>query len=228
MKPRLTKAQLTAGGLCLLLGFGAATQVRSTQEADFSALRQSELIEVLDQLTARSEQLQGENRDLERQKEELTNSRTQENAAVEAARERAEVQGILAGTLPAKGPGVTVTVTDPEGEVTGADLYRLVDELRNAGAEAIQVGDVRITASTWFKTTTDGPGVTVDDQRLTPPYRWIAIGDSQTLQGALGIPGGALAQMRNRGGSSTVKAVSAVTITAIKSLRPDAYAQAIE
>ncbi|MDR1824211.1 MAG: DUF881 domain-containing protein [Bifidobacteriaceae bacterium] len=226
LTPRASRAQAVTGLLCLLLGFGVATQVRSTQEADFSTLRQDELVQVLDQLANRADQLTAENAALEEEKAQLTDKRTQEEAAQQAAAQRAEVQGILAGTLAATGPGVLVTIEDPSGQVPAATLYLLVDELRNAGAEAISVGSVRVTAATWFA---DGDGgVVVDGVLLTPPYHWAAIGDSQTLQGALGIPGGALAAVRTAGGDSQVTVSGSITISVVKTVAEPQYATAIE
>jgi uncharacterized protein YlxW (UPF0749 family) len=218
---------LVTGLLCLLLGFGVVTQVRRTQEADFSTLRQDELVQVLDQLSNRAEQLADENAALEDQKAQLTDQRTQAEAARQAALQRAEVEGILAGTLAAQGPGVRVTVTDPDGQVPAATLYLLVDELRNAGAEAIALGPVRVTAATWFADASGG-GVEVDGQVLKPPYVWLAIGDPDTLQGALSIPGGALAAVRTAGGDSTVLPGDQVSITAVKTLAQPQYAQPVE
>ena len=64
--------------------------------------------------------------------------------------------GILAGTVPATGPGVTITIDDPDGAVTRPTLLDGVEELRDAGAEAIEINDsVRVVASTSF---TDGDG----------------------------------------------------------------------
>jgi uncharacterized protein YlxW (UPF0749 family) len=227
MQPRLGRAQIAAGLLCALLGFAAATQVRHVGQADFSDLRQDELVEVLDQLNGQADQLAAENAGLEAELEDLETSQTQNHAAREAAASRAEAQGILAGTLPAQGPGVTVTVRDPDGKLTAAVAYLLVDELRNAGAEAISLGPARVTGSTYFAGGGDGR-LTVDGTELEAPYEWSAIGDPSTLETALGIPGGALAAVRTQGGSSTVAAHADLKITVVKSLEPAKYATAIE
>jgi uncharacterized protein YlxW (UPF0749 family) len=224
----VTKAHLTAGLLCLVLGFGAATQVKQVGKADFSKLRQDELVEVLDQLDARASRLEAENLALERERDRLESDQTSQQAAAEAARQRVEVQGILAGTIAARGPGISLTVRDPDRKLTAAAAYLLVDELRNAGAEAISVGPVRVVAATYFKDCAAGGCVIVDGVELAPPYDWLAIGDPSTLETALGIPGGALAAVRTQGGSSTIVAEDDVAITAIRILAPPSYATAIE
>jgi uncharacterized protein YlxW (UPF0749 family) len=227
MRPRPSRAQIVAGLLCALLGFAAATQVRQVERADFSELRQDELIEVLDRLNSEAELLEEQNATLEGERDRLQANRNDDEAAQQAARARAEVQGILAGTLPVEGPGITLTWRDPEGQLTAPMAYLLVDELRNAGAEAISVGDVRITASSYFAD--DGSGhLIADGQALASPCEWRAIGDPATLQTALGIPGGVLATLRTLGGSSDVTVHESLAIDAVKRLEPLEHAAAIE
>jgi uncharacterized protein YlxW (UPF0749 family) len=227
LHPRISRAQLAVGLLCALLGFAAATQVRQAGQADFSGLRQDELVEVLDQLDRQASQLEAQNWELEQERDRLRASQTQDEAARQAASARAETQGILAGTLPAYGPGVTITVRDPDHKLTAPVAYLLVDELRNAGAEAISLSGVRITASSYFAQDEVG-ALLVDGIVLQAPYEWIAIGDPQTLETALGVPGGALAAVRTQGGSSDVIQHTAVEIVATKALRPPEFATAIE
>jgi uncharacterized protein YlxW (UPF0749 family) len=228
MRPRLTKAQVTTGLLCLVLGFGAATQVKQVGKADFSKLRQDELIEVLDQLDAQTARLESENVALQGERDRLESDQTSQQAAAEAARQRAEVQGILAGTIAAEGPGIALTIRDPDGKLTAAVAYLLVDELRNAGAEAISVGTVRVVGSTYFEDCPEAGCLMVDGTRLQPPYEWLAIGDGATLEPALSVPGGALAAVRTLGGSSSLSSQDLVRITAIRSLSPTRYATALE
>ncbi|MDR1441083.1 MAG: DUF881 domain-containing protein [Bifidobacteriaceae bacterium] len=228
MRPRWTKGQVTVGLLCVLLGFGAATQVKEVGKADFSRLRQEELVEVLDQLDAQASRLEAENIDLQRERDRLESDQTSQQAAAEAARQRSEVQGILAGTISAQGPGIALTVRDPEGKVSASLAYLLVDELRNAGAEAISLGPVRVVASTYFEDCEDEPCIVVDGARLEAPYEWLAIGDPTTLETALGIPGGALAAVRTQGGSSALSAMDPVRITATRRPAQPRYATALE
>jgi uncharacterized protein YlxW (UPF0749 family) len=227
LRPRLSKAQLAAGLLCALLGFAAVTQVRQMEQADFSGLRQDELVEVLDRLDTQAEQLAAENLALERERDRLETSWAQGEAAQEAAAARAVTQGILAGTLPATGPGVTVLVGDPGGKLTAAIAYLLVDELRNAGAEAIAVDGQRVTGSSYFESAADG-ALLVDGVQLEAPYEWSAIGHPSTLETALGIPGGALAAVRTQGGSTNVVQRDSLEITATKPLRTAQYAVPVD
>jgi uncharacterized protein YlxW (UPF0749 family) len=199
------------------LGFAAVTQVRHTAQADYSGLRESELVELLDQLTRRGNDLSAQNSALEDQLAELESTRGQAVDAERASQERQRIQGVLAGTLPADGPGVILRVYDPAGRVTPSSLYHVIEELRNAGAEAMSLGDIRITASTWVADSYQGGTrvIKVNGQAVTPPYEFRAIGDPATIEVALGVPGGALASIRNEGGTSDLSRQAALNVTAV-------------
>jgi uncharacterized protein YlxW (UPF0749 family) len=85
---------------------------------------------------------------------------------------------------------VRLIVTDPTLQVTQAELVDTVQELRDAGAEAIAVGDVRLVASSSFVTRDDQ--LIVDGTTVEPPYTITAVGPGDTIAQALDIPGGAV------------------------------------
>ena len=129
---------------------------------------------------------------------------------------------MLAGTVAATGPGIEVFVTDPQSTVRSAQVLDLVQELRDAGAEAIQIGSVRVVASTWFADAAGG--VSVDGTALRPPYTVLAIGESQTMATALEIPGGVVASLPDRA-AATVAAREQVEVTALHAVRAPRYAR---
>lgn len=222
IRPRATRAQLLAGLLCALLGFAIVVQVRQSGEDSLSTMRQSELVSLLDQTTRQGDQLQEQVRELEGTRQELESGSSSREAALEAATRSAAAQGILSGRLPAEGPGVLVTVSDPDGKVSAPILLNLLEELRNAGAEAVQLGDLRLTASS-FVIGTDGR-IEVDGVSMAPPYRWVVVGDPQTLATALSIPGGALAKVQIDGGTSHVEQHDLVQVTATREVPDPRYA----
>jgi uncharacterized protein YlxW (UPF0749 family) len=223
-RPRLTRAHLLAGLLLGLLGFSLVVQARQTQSEGLSSLSQSELIKILDTVTNQAERLDDQTSELQQTSEELRSGSDQAAAAERAARARLEMLGILAGTLPAQGPGITLRIDDPQTAVDAAQLLDTVQELRDAGAEAIQIGSVRVVASTSFiDPDTDG-GVVVDGTTLTAPYNFTAIGDPATLDTALDIPGGVLETLRQDGARGTVRTGSELTVSALHVLRRPAFA----
>jgi uncharacterized protein YlxW (UPF0749 family) len=100
---------------------------------------------------------------------------------------------ILNGAIEVSGPGVQVTL---DGPVTVLDLQDLLNELRNAGAEAIALNGQRIVVSSVMLPVADG-SITVDGVATRRPYVFVAMGDAATLETALLRPGGLLAVFSN-------------------------------
>jgi uncharacterized protein YlxW (UPF0749 family) len=216
LRPRVNRGQLIVAVLCALLGFAVATQVRSNDKGTkFATARQDELVGILGDLSQRSDRLRSDIRDLDDTKAGLQHD-TQGQAAMQDARRRAETYGILAGTLPATGPGIELTVHDPQARVHAASLLDTLEELRDAGAEVVQVDDVRVGVSTYF-TDAPGGGAMADGHALARPYRFLAIGDPHTLATALNIPGGVLRTLRTSGAEGTVTQRQKITIQAVRS-----------
>jgi uncharacterized protein YlxW (UPF0749 family) len=212
------------GVLTLLLGFAIAVQVHANSSGDtLSGLREDDLIGILDNQNAQADRLRQQIADLQQKLTQLQDSGDRSAAARKQAAEQSQALGILLGTLPATGPGVSVTVTDPDGKLTGEDLLDVVEELRGAGAEAIQFGSVRVTTSTSF--TGSGGTVAVDGVQLQAPYRVTAIGDPKTLDTALNIPGGVAATVRAAGGELNVDELQKVTISVTRGLPKPKYAK---
>ena len=225
MAPRATRAQVAAGVLCALLGFAVVVQVRQNDETALSGLRQSELVRVLDETTERGDQLRREVSELRGERDRLASGSDGQAAAIDSLRRSAITQGILSGRLPAEGPGVRVTLLDPGRDLQPVTMLNMLEELRNAGAEAIQLNDQRVTASSSF-TGTRGD-VLLDGVRLEPPYEWLAIGDPSTLSIALQIPGGAMATVRGTGATGTVEEQDEVSVSAVRTLPDPAYASPV-
>ena len=222
LRPRASRPQALVGLLCGLLGFALVVQVRQTQVEGLAALPQAELVRILDQANQRADELEREAAALEATREDLLTGSDQQQAALEAATEAAVTQGILSGRLPARGPGMKLTIADPERRVPALTLFNVLEELRNAGAEAVQLNDLRIVASSYFVDTADG--VVVDGVLIDPPYRWVAIGDPDTLVPALEIPGGAMSSIRTNGGMGTPRGRDEVEVTATRTVPEPRFA----
>jgi uncharacterized protein YlxW (UPF0749 family) len=223
---RVSRAHLLAALLLGLLGFSLVVQARQTQSENLSSLSQTDLVRLLDDVNRQAERLDAEARELQQTREQLRSGSDRAAAAEKATRARLDVLGILAGTLPAEGPAITLRIDDPQGQVRAARLLDTVQELRDAGAEAIQLGPVRVVASTSFLDPADPStaGVVVDRVPITPPYLFTAIGDPQTMSSALDIPGGVLETLRQSGARGTVRSAKAVTITAVRDVTRPRYA----
>lgn len=222
--PRANRRQLLVGVLCAVLGFGAVTQAQSRDdESILATARQSDLIQILDAQNQLAERLEDELAELQAAREDFDTDGDQQRLAIEQARERSEVLGILAGSLPARGPGVRVTVSDPDGVVSATRMLGAVQELRNAGAEAIEVNDVRVVATTYFADA-DG-GLVVDQSSIAAPYEIVAIGEAGTLETAMNIPGGVVDTFAADGLRATVVAEADVVIDSLRVAEAPEYAR---
>ncbi|GAB3570365.1 DUF881 domain-containing protein [Spelaeicoccus albus] len=210
---RRARSQLLAGLLCAVLGFTIVAQIRHTDESGLDTLSQSDLVRVLDDAGTRNDRLQSDAENLQRTRDRLESGSGNKKAALNRARKQADDLAILAGTAKAVGPGVTLTVTDPQSKVTSADVLNMIEELRDAGAEAIQIGHVRVVASTAI--VNDGDAVSVGGARVASPYRLRVIGDADTIATALKIPGGVSDVVNTRGGKLTISKHKKVSVTAV-------------
>jgi uncharacterized protein YlxW (UPF0749 family) len=224
------RASVVGAFLCGALGFALAAQLQNNDgDSQFANARQSDLVRILDELNSREERLRGEIADLEFRRESI-NSRAQgSEAALSDARRRATELGILAGTIPAEGPGLLITLTDgSEDPLPASTLLDTVEELRGAGAEAMQIkgaGDstIRIGVSTYFADVDNG--IEVDGQKLTGPYRISVIGDPATMSGALKIPGGIVESVHKDGGDAVLAESRTVQVTAVRPAREPKFAK---
>jgi uncharacterized protein YlxW (UPF0749 family) len=224
-KPRTTKANVLGAVLAIALGVGIATQVQLTNERGLSELSQSELIRLLDDISSRSSRLDQQLRDLETTRDQLLSGTGDTGEALEQAQRRADTLGILAGTIGAQGPGITVSISDPGSGVTGPVILDLIQELRDAGAESIDVDGVRVVASSYVGDS--GGDLSVDGTAITRPILVKAIGDPNTLASAMTIPGGIVETIRQKGANASVKESTSVSITSIHTPTEPVHAQPV-
>jgi len=138
-RPRASRGQLVVALLCGLLGFALVTQVHSQAGAGLSSARQADLVDVLDNLSAKSEQLRSQISDEQNTLSKLTGGSDQTQAALQEAEQRATTLRILAGTVGASGPGIDLHITDPDHKITADVMLNTLEELRDAGAEAVEI-----------------------------------------------------------------------------------------
>lgn len=175
------------------VGFLLVSQLASRDEGFTQRLEaesEENLARILAGLTDEADALRSEIADLKVQLADLRASTRQDDSAEQAARQQLQSLAVLAGTVPVTGPGLVLVVEDPARAVGYDNLIDTIQELRDAGAEAVAVNGRRVGASTSLAPR-DG-GVAVDGTGLTPPYRVVAIGQPATLEGGLKIPGGTL------------------------------------
>jgi uncharacterized protein YlxW (UPF0749 family) len=170
--------------LALLVGVGVQIQFRvqgraptvaSNREAQ--ALLLSELVEAGGRLRAEIEFLDAQ----------LAAYETKDGGAgmQELVSELNRVK-VLNGLIEVSGPGIELLI---DGPLSALDLQDLVNELRNAGAEAISLNDHRLVVTSVLTVGATGQ-VKMDGRLISRPFLFQAIGDPHTLESALLRPGG--------------------------------------
>jgi uncharacterized protein YlxW (UPF0749 family) len=217
--------QLVIAVLCALLGFGIFAQVRSVRTDEVLATaRPEDLVQLLDSLDQRNQRLDDELTTLTALRERLVTGQDSQRAAAAARRARDNELGILAGTVPAVGPGVVIRMSGP---VSASLLLDTVQELRDAGAEAIQIDGVRVVAQTAFVPGARG-GVDVDSTTVGAGGGDVvvkAIGDPTTLSSSLRIPGGVVDTAGSDGVKVTIAPSNRVLVDALRPLKAPGYAR---
>ncbi|BFV60466.1 DUF881 domain-containing protein [Kitasatospora sp. CMC57] len=222
--PRLSRGQVVVATLLMVLGFALAVQVRSTNDHNqLRGARQEDLVRILDELDSRQQRLLQEKTQLEQSLAQLENSSNQAKEAQEQTRKKATELGVLAGTVRATGPGIVLTIDDPQRQVKADMLLDTLQELRAAGAEAIQINDVRVVAGTYF-TDTDN-GVQVDGRTVSAPFRFTVVGNPQDLTPALNIPGGVVRSLEKQQARATITQEQKVVVDALAAPTVPQYAK---
>lgn len=207
------RGQVVVAVLLAVLGAAAVTQVRiAGRDDDYAGLRQADLIQALNGLQAASRRAEQDINDLEETRDSLRDSNDRTATALQQAREEMEALGVLAGTLAARGPGVRITVTLPDSSLSLNYLLDGIEELRDAGAEAMEINDkVRVVAQTSFEAA-DG-GINVDGRVLEAPFTIDAIGDPEGLTTALRFPGGFVDDISLDEGEVAIKQSDDIEVT---------------
>jgi uncharacterized protein YlxW (UPF0749 family) len=198
--------------VAVTVGFVAVAQLRGTARSHATLQGDSpeDLTRILASLNSGADALRDEISGLRLQLLSLQNSTQRDAAAGQAAADRLRALEVLAGTVAVYGPGIRAQIDDPHRAVTYDLLISAVEELRDAGAEALAVDGHRLGAASWFAV--EGGRLQVDGVPLSPPYVVDAIGDPATLDSGLRIPGGAV---------DTLTALTGVVVTVHRQARLD-------
>lgn len=197
-RPRRSVAARRAIAIVLLVALGlvtgtAAAQVRKRQAA--ASTVRAQLVAEVQRRTAQSDALAAQAAALRRAVS------VQQDAALRSSSSGGSVAAQLAalqlatGVDPVTGPGLVIRLDDarsaaseapgrsgqvPSGRVLDRDLQDVVNGLWSAGAEAVAINGLRLSALTAIRSA--GEAILVDYRPLSPPYTVQAIGDPGRLE----------------------------------------------
>ena len=193
-----TRIALIVVALAVGLLVGVQVSSRDRQTSRLAAESPEDLTRILADLNEEADALARQVTDLRLKLQRYESSSTRDDQALDDVRKTLADLEVLAGTTPVRGPGVTVAIEDPGASVSWEPFLDLIQELRDAGAEAIAVNGVRVVASTWLGPSS--PGVTVDGETIASPYTIEAIGAASAIREALAIPGGPVSLLQAQPG----------------------------
>ena len=185
-------AQISLFSVSLLLGMLLVVQLLSHgRSEEITRLPPQELSELIATLSAGNRQLRTAVADLSNQVREYQEAEREGKSVFEVTSADLERVRAFAGLAAVSGPGVEVAV---DGTLDAIAVNDLLHELRNAGAEAIAVQEVRITARS--VAVQDGGGVQIDGVAITTPFAIRAIGPPEGLLLTLQRPGGIISLLQ--------------------------------
>jgi uncharacterized protein YlxW (UPF0749 family) len=229
------KLDISLTVICVLLGFIIALQLRSVTKnnvlSSAEKLRAGEIQVMLNEERAKNEilhqQVQEYKDNLEQYREEA--SKTGDYASV--LTKQLEASEILSGQVAVEGPGVIVTMEETK-RVTSEnpmndvihddDILRVINELCDAGAEAISLNDERLLATSEIRCA--GATVSVNNNRYAAPFIIKAIGDPKNLEAALSMRHGTVEVLASWGIDVTVVKSNKLQINAYNGVTAFKYA----
>ena len=148
-----------------------------------------------------------------------------------------ERASLFAGLTRVQGEGLTVTMRDSQQENTGGvsesffiihdeDILRVVNELRDAGAEALSINGERLLATSEIRCS--GSTVSINNTRYSVPYVITAIGDADEMERALTMRQGVVDVLSAWGIELTIEKSDNLVIEPYTGTQEFRYAQTVE
>ncbi len=205
---RKTAGLVIVAVLALFIGLVLAVQIKTTAGTDqgglvpIAKLRSYET--ELKELRAQKEEAMSALAEAEDRLNAVQNEKAAEDEFVQGLVSDIEKYRMNAGLTDLRGPGVEITVKDPPMQdeydtysviVNNSDLLlSLVNKLKEAGAEAISINEIRVVSTTEISLA--GNNININATPTASPYHVKAIGDPDTLYNALIIRGGVIDTMK--------------------------------
>lgn len=188
---RHLSAQVSLSIVTVLLGMLLVVQLLAfNRPSEITSLSAQELTELIETLATGNRQLRTAVADLRNEVREYEVAEAQGRSLLDVAGADLERAGAFAGMLPVRGQGIVLEV---EGQLDAVAVNELLNELRNAGAEALAVDGVRITAGS--VAVDGGEALEIDGVEIGTAFTIRAIGSPEGLLSALDRPGGIKSQL---------------------------------
>ena len=215
---------LVLGVMCFALTSGICIQVKTVKNTSSTSSKNYEennlRAEVL-KYKEKYDNLLKETEKVDSQLQEQIESATKNNSELEEAKNQINDGNKMIGLTEVTGPGIILTIADSDIDsisvldpsnfiIHDIDFLKVVNELKNAGAEAISINNQRIILTTPI--ICGGNIININGEKIGSPFEIKAIGSPEALAN-LSRPGGWLSKLEDRGIKvSTPKKSNSITI----------------
>ena len=222
-----TKISLILGCMCIVLTYGIAAQIKTTKNAGLTVSTNATENELRNEVLKAKEKYDNLYNELDEMEKTLETERanaTQNNSELSELESKIKEANKALGLTEVTGTGVEVTLDDNSTTIStnylgnlgdllvhDIDVIRVVNELKNAGAEAISVNEHRIVSISAIEC--DGNVIKINGEKIGVPFKIKAIGFPEAIVGALDRTGGYLDTLRTQYGiKATITKQETVTI----------------
>lgn len=226
MKNKKNIAVISIGIVCLLMAFLVTMQIKSviynSAVNSEESLRVEDLLKQLNDERAKNDSMSDLISSLKSDLQSFKDEAAENSEYSQTMYNQLEKAEILAGLVEVQGSGVTITVKDSTQRNTigdanayvihDSDLLMIINELCDAGAEAISLNGERIVSTTEIRCA--GSTVSVNNSRYAQPFTISAIGDPVNLENALLMRDGVYDTLTTWGLEISIKKVSNVVVPA--------------
>lgn len=230
---------IVLGIMCFALTTGICIQVRTTSQSDSTVSQNYEENNLRAEVLRTKERYENRLKDLETAEAELEKQRqesTQNNEDLESKEEQIVQGNKIIGLTEVTGPGVIVTLSDSSKDSSTAlnpsdlvvhdgDVLSVINELKNAGAEAISINDQRLVPTTSISC--GGNIIDINGEKVGAPFVIKAIGLPEQLA-ALERPGGYLERLRSYSIGAVLEKSNNITIPKYNGVITYKYAKTVE
>ncbi len=230
---------IVLGVMCFALTAGTCVQIRTVNNTNSTVSNNYEENNLRAEVLRYKERYDNKVKDLENAELELEKEResaTKNDTALKEKEEKITEGNKILGLTEVTGPGVIVTLGDSKKDASSSldpsmllvhdtDVLSVINELKNAGAEAISINDQRIIPTTGI--ICGGNIIDINDEKVGAPFEIKAIGLPEQLA-ALDRPGGYLELLRSYSVEAKLEKSNSITIPKYTGTMTYEYAKPVE
>ena len=203
------KISIVLGIMCFALTTGICIQIKTVKNSNSTVSQSYTENNLRAEVLKYKERYDNKIKDIEKIDKELEKEiekATENNSELSDAQNQIKEGNKILGLSEVKGPGVIITVRDSDVDTSNIldssnflvhdkDILNIVNELKNAGAEAISINEQRIVPTTFI--ICGGNIININEEKIGSPFIIKAIGLPETLAN-LDRPDGCLSLLKDR------------------------------